>query len=166
MLERILFLVLDRSVLQQGEKGDMTPASISEVTAKRTNFLVRVPSTSDHSVPCQPVRERERRREALPAERCPRCHGLVWEVTDSVCVSVWRGNKTAEKSRGRSSWPFVLPGSISLCASDNNFKGPRLPSWALDRCVCLCVPESAYMVVYSTCGKLKLCFCTCVHTQK
>lgn len=74
--------------LQQGEKGDMTPASISEVTAKRTNLLVQVPSTSDHSVPCQPVRERERQREALPAERCPRCHGLVWEVTDSVGVSM------------------------------------------------------------------------------
>lgn len=85
---------------------------------------------------CQ--RARERQREALPAERCPRCHGLVWEVTDSACVSVWRGNKTAEKSRGRSLWPFVLPGSISLCASDNNFKGPRLPEPLTGVCVCVC----------------------------
>lgn len=133
-----LFLLLDRSAVHQWERGDMTTASISEVTAKRTSLLVRVPSTCKHSVPCQPVRERERQREALPAERCPRCHGLVWEVTDSACVSVWRENKTAEKCRGPSSWPFVLPGSISLCASDNNFKRPRLPEPLTGVCVCMC----------------------------
>lgn len=101
----------------------MTQVSIPEVTAKRTNFLVRVPSMFVHSVPRQPVRERERQREAQPAERCPRCHGLVWEVTDSVCVSVWRGNKTAERSRGRSSWPFVLPGSIKVNGKAGNLGG-------------------------------------------
>lgn len=134
MRERILFPLL--SWRQRWENRDRTPVSISEVTAKRTNLLLWVSSTSDRSAPCQPVRKTDGQREALPAERCPRCHGLVWEVTDSVCVSVWRRNKTAEKSRGRSLWPFVLPRSISLSASDNNLKRPW-SSWDLDRCVCV-----------------------------
>lgn len=90
----------------------MTPASISEVTGKRTNLLVWGLCMSNHTVPCQPVRAE---REALPAEKCPRCHGLVSEVTDSVCECVWQGNNTAERSRGRSSWPFVYQGlSLSV----------------------------------------------------
>lgn len=82
-------------------------------------------------------------KEAQAAERCPRCHGLVWEVTDSPCVRLWRQNKTTEKSRGRLSWPFVLQGSGSLCESDNNFKRPCLPEHLWQVCIGMCAGVKA-----------------------
>lgn len=82
-------------------------------------------------------------KEARAAERCPRCHGLICEVTDSPCVRLWRENKTTEKSRGRLSWPFVLQGSGSLCESDNNFKGPCLPEHLWQVCVGMCAGVKA-----------------------
>lgn len=82
-------------------------------------------------------------KEARAAERCPRCHGLICEVTDSACVRLWRENKTTEKSRGRLSWPFVLQGSGSLCESDNNFKGPCLPEHLWQVCVGMCAGVKA-----------------------
>lgn len=85
--ERILFLTSRLPLV--GER-DMTPTSISEVTAKRTSLLVRVASTCDHSVPRQPVRKREREAEGGTARRevsevsWPRLGGDRQRVCDDV----------------------------------------------------------------------------------
>ena len=130
----------------------MTLASISEVTAPRTNLWSechRRPSPLWHVNLSE--RERERGGVALPVERCPKCHGLVWEVTDSVCVSVWRGNKTTEKSRGHHPDLSFCQGQSRSVALRTTLKDLILLSpWQVCVSVCVCV------VVF-------MCTCGCVH---